>query len=152
MRFRPSVRPDFSSSFFLLNLVHAINCLFNLKNWGPNQSYISQVSTKNSPLLLLGWLGCQGNIENFWNFSKVSYIWRCFFHASLVSYNHRGKKFKIKVSVHCSVRTKKLINMKVTHLLVLAWECTFSQNRLKYFSSFAAVKIGKKKECRQSFA
>jgi hypothetical protein len=46
-----------------------------------------------------------------------------------------AKKYIIRFSAHCRVRTKKLINIKVRKMSILAMKCTFlGQNRLNIYN------------------
>ena len=58
------------------------------------------------------------------------------------SYFHGQNKYKIRVSVHCSLRSKKLINIKVRKISILAIKNTFLvQNRLNFRFSNLSVYI-----------
>ena len=65
-------------------------------------------------LLLLGWLFCLDS------FAKVSCL-------SSFLYFYGQNEYEIRVSVHCSIYTKKLINIKFGLKVYF-----FGQNRLKY--------------------
>ena len=73
----------------------------------------------------LGRLGRQGSSKNFCSFAKI--LLRVYF-----SYFHGQNKSKIRVSIHCILRTKKWINIRVRKLKNFASNYTFlGQNSTK---------------------
>ena len=74
----------------------------------------STINTQiNSVLMLsLGWLGRLGSAENFCDFAKVSNFSTWAYHVFI--------RVPKKISVHFSIRTKKLIHMKERKLSILA--------------------------------
>ena len=52
----------------------------------------------------MGRLGRSGSTEHFYNFAKVSYVLMRMFFQNF----HGQKRYKTRVAVHCSIRTKKM--------------------------------------------
>ena len=86
--------------------------------------------------LFLGRLDRQGSTENFCNFAKVHILLL----RVVFLYLNEWNKYKIRVSVHGSIHTKKFINISMKKLLILALKCTFlGQKRLKHIHTINCV-------------
>ena len=75
------------------------------------------------------------NIEKaMWVFDCLSRLLLKYPHFDCFLYFHGENKYKIRISAHCSINTKKLINTKVGKGSIFALKCTFlGQNRLSIY-------------------